>query len=48
MIYKRGHTYWYKFSWSLKQSDGTSVASISNLPVPQPEQQPTANFSRAN
>ncbi len=24
MIFKRGRTYWYKFSWSIKQRDGTS------------------------
>jgi hypothetical protein len=24
MIFQRGHTYWYKFTWSIKQRDGSS------------------------
>jgi hypothetical protein len=24
MIFQRGQTYWYKFTWSIKQRDGSS------------------------
>ena len=28
MLYKRGQTYWYKFSWSIRQRDGTSSSFL--------------------
>lgn len=28
MIFKRGQTYWYKFSWSIKQCDGASKSFV--------------------